>query len=202
MLWQVLEVASLQLLQIHQQNCDYPWTQQFVQSVVTKDRRMWTDFRRTTERNSPACGKWGWEVALHTCRLTWLGGISVLLSLQSKPDSEAWSILQFFSSVFPNWITHQAAIHSGVDDLRSSAAPPANVLSSYSASGEQAGSYLLLPLAAGITYGGAKSRMKWEDFLPYVADSPNNLALYLKKHKALNCNVILMFLNKISLEMK
>lgn len=132
MLWQVLEVSSSQLLQIHRQNCDYPWTQQFVQSVVTEDRRMWTDFRRTTGRNSPACGKWGWEVVLHTCRLTCLGDVSVLLSLQSKSDSEVWSILQFFSSisVFPNWITHQAAIHSGVDELRSCAAPPANRLSS------------------------------------------------------------------------
>lgn len=42
-------------------------------------------------------------------------------------------------------------------------------------------------LLAGITQGGAKSRIKWEDFLPFVADSPDNLALDLKKHKAFSC---------------
>lgn len=38
-------------------------------------------------------------------------------------------------------------------------------------------------LLDGITQGGAKSRIKWEDSLPSVADSPD-LALDLKKHKA------------------
>lgn len=93
MLRRVLEVDCSKLLQHYWQSRGYHWIQQHQQ---TEDS---ADFSRATESNRMACGKWGLKAPSHTCRLTWVGGTSVLLYNKSRLENKARSNLQFFTSL-------------------------------------------------------------------------------------------------------
>lgn len=120
-----------------------------------------------------------------------VGGTSALFQCETKVENKVrLNKARFSLFLLVIWTEQPApppAAALPCAGLTVSAARARLCRSSCRTSGEGLGTASSCHSLERITQGGERSGMRWEDFLPSGADSPDNLALYLQKHKAFNC---------------